>query len=335
MTGNSLYNMLREKKNIFFSTIGLLDISTATLAITNKCNQKCIICDFGNEKIVNSSELSSDVVQRILTLRICKKLRCVNITGGEPFCHSEFENIMNIISTNLPQIHITVSSNGILTDKIVNYFKKEHRQHQEIQISLLGISRHGQMSGKQDSLFCVKETIHRLRKNCSQIKIRIKFTITPDNYYDLPDVIAFCKVRGLPLMVKLVENVESYHNKITYEANKKNSHFNFNKNQKENVIQYLTEYKGAVITNKTHIANMITFLKGKTISQPCFANQRSIFITPDGIVYSCRMQKPLGHINQVSESDPKNIVTHCQKIDSSICNSCISIYRSIYVNISR
>jgi len=325
-----LHDYLREKKNILLGCMDLLSITTVVFAITTKCNQQCSMCDYGIEGMVERSELSSDIIKKVLDLAICKRVRYIGITGGEPFCHPGLMDLSDIIFKKLPCVHMIISSNGTLTDEIVHYFEKKRNCNNTIlELSLLGIGMHDQMARFPGSLTRIKKTLSDLRDHCKNIHVRIKFTITPDNYHDLPDVIRFCESGRTPLIIKLIENVKSHQNLISYGKNHDNPLFNFNDIQKHNVIQQLEEYKGTIIQNRTHMHDMIFYLKTGVIKRPCFVNQKSLFITHSGAVYFCRMYESIGDVEQLAALKSEELYAKRVDVNSALCESCISIFRSI------
>lgn len=82
------------------------------LEITSSCNLSCPICLVEDQLI---HELSVSQVESIVNdlLRYEKKLNMLNISGGEPTCHPNFLEILDVVQR--PEIGlISVSTNGIL-----------------------------------------------------------------------------------------------------------------------------------------------------------------------------------------------------------------------------
>ncbi|PIP18824.1 MAG: hypothetical protein COT38_05500 [Candidatus Omnitrophica bacterium CG08_land_8_20_14_0_20_41_16] len=76
----------------------------------NRCNNHCLMCtnpdDFWKEKDYNYDYLS----QRLLLLR--GKIKDITVTGGEPTIHPDFLRIIELLKRELPNIEITLLSNG-------------------------------------------------------------------------------------------------------------------------------------------------------------------------------------------------------------------------------
>jgi radical SAM protein with 4Fe4S-binding SPASM domain len=112
------------------------------LQITNKCNLRCKHC-FINPAERNINELSVKRIKNILKeFEQMQGLR-VLITGGEPFLHSKFEQINEM----LPQFFLrkVLFTNGILLNKE----KIKRLNVDEIQISIDGLEdAHDSLRGK-------------------------------------------------------------------------------------------------------------------------------------------------------------------------------------------
>lgn len=91
-----------------------------TIKITNFCNSKCLTCFIWKQK--NNNELTfTDYKKIIINLKI--KPLFLTITGGEPFLRKDFLKILNLILQHWQPKYLTIATNGLLTEVIVNFFK--------------------------------------------------------------------------------------------------------------------------------------------------------------------------------------------------------------------
>src|SRR5690349_11887398 len=76
----------------------------AVIAVTYKCNSKCIMCNIWKEQPQN--ELSSHDF-----LKLPKTLKDINITGGEPFLRKDLVDIAYNLTMLNPEVRLVFSSN--------------------------------------------------------------------------------------------------------------------------------------------------------------------------------------------------------------------------------
>jgi len=106
-----------------------------TYIITWRCNAKCVMCDvwkkdpdggFSSKKIV-------DIFKKLKTVKI------VRLSGGEPFLHSGMADIVNGIAENTSVQIVHITSNGFLTEAMVDFIQRARHKNIHIKISLNGI----------------------------------------------------------------------------------------------------------------------------------------------------------------------------------------------------
>jgi len=84
----------------------------AVLAVTYRCNARCAMCGiWKSEPVV---ELKPEIYAKLPA-----SLRDVNLTGGEPFLRDDLPEIHAAVRSACPRARTIVSTNGLLTDRIV------------------------------------------------------------------------------------------------------------------------------------------------------------------------------------------------------------------------
>jgi Fe-coproporphyrin III synthase len=86
-----------------------------TYTVTFACNARCIMCD--SWKMPPRQELTLDDVERIFAQ--LPRLDAVRLTGGEPFVRRDLAEIADLATRQLRPLTLHVTSNGLLTDRIV------------------------------------------------------------------------------------------------------------------------------------------------------------------------------------------------------------------------
>lgn len=113
--------MIHLPKTIIKNRLGIVQYpSFVTFLVTWKCNCKCIMCDVWKKK--NSDDLTLKEIENIFSQ--LKQIDAIRISGGEPFLRKDLAEIINIIDkTTHPKI-IHITTNGLLTNQIIDVLKK-------------------------------------------------------------------------------------------------------------------------------------------------------------------------------------------------------------------
>lgn len=83
------------------------------LHITDKCNLRCLYCSHGISKLENHSYyMSTKELQEIKNTIIDSERTRINVSGGEPTAHPEFEIFCNTLRQLFPNQHLRLMSNG-------------------------------------------------------------------------------------------------------------------------------------------------------------------------------------------------------------------------------
>lgn len=160
----------------------------ASLAITAKCNLRCLYCSHFTS--------AGDVLEDLPTeewLNFFEEMgRCnvMNITleGGEPFIRDDICEIIEGIVKN--RMRYSILSNGtLLTDEIVEFMQKTHRCDY-VQISIDGSTAevHEKSRGKGTFSKAVN-AINLLKKNSIPVTVRV--TVNHYNVSDLTNIARF------------------------------------------------------------------------------------------------------------------------------------------------
>ena len=131
-----------------------------TYTVTFACNARCIMCD--SWKMPPREELTLDDVGRIFAE--LPRLDVVRLTGGEPFVRRDLVEIADLASRHLRPLALHVTSNGLLTDRIVRFCqtrRRESRLHLLISVDGVG-EKHNQIRGNRLAWPSVMETLQTI-----------------------------------------------------------------------------------------------------------------------------------------------------------------------------
>ena len=179
------------------------------LAITYKCNSRCVMCDIWKREDHSSEITPNDI------LNLPNDLEDINISGGEPFLRADLPEIIMSIRKACPKARIIISSNGFATDLIVRQMKKIAEIYPEIgiAISIDGIGEeHEKVRGINGGYASVLNTIQELKK--IKIKnIKIGFTLGDYNIGELKKVYHLSRDLGVEFSCAVVHSSENYFGK--------------------------------------------------------------------------------------------------------------------------
>lgn len=91
--------------------------------VTTACNSRCRMC--GIWKIKPENELLLKEFEDLLSQPLLKKIRWVNLTGGEPFVRRDLVQLVKALKDRCPALElVAIPTNGFLTDKVLSTVKE-------------------------------------------------------------------------------------------------------------------------------------------------------------------------------------------------------------------
>jgi len=146
---------------------------TIQLPITGKCNSCCTTCNVWKQKIKNDMDVSK--LKKIVEDKYLSNVKNVGVNGGEPFLHSQFNEIINCLM-KLPKLkNIYIITNGINTKLIVDTLKETKKICKKNNVKLfLTVSFDGvdeiyyKVRGVKNAYDKVYDTIHVIMSNQSE-----------------------------------------------------------------------------------------------------------------------------------------------------------------------
>ncbi|MCR2044121.1 radical SAM/SPASM domain-containing protein [Anaerosalibacter massiliensis] len=165
--------------------------------VTYKCNLKCKHCYAADQYKNNSSEeLTFNEIIDMLDQLDEMGVFYLRITGGEPFIHPYFLDILNYAYKK--KFAVSIVTNGtLLDDKIINRLKR-------FNLRKMTFSLHGGNSDTHDFFVGVNGSFEKLKANILKCKkagipIEISWTVTKDSVKDLELVKKLGKELNVPL----------------------------------------------------------------------------------------------------------------------------------------
>lgn len=161
----------------------------AIIAVTYKCNSKCVMCDIWKKPVCEEIEPQ-------LYNRLPSSLKFINISGGEPFLRKNLPDIIAILSETCNKPRIGISTNGLLTERIKENMEtilSNGIKNVSVNVSIHGIGEfHNSVEGIKDAFNKAIKTLHIL-KEIGVKDLGIAYTATNYNIDQLSKVIKLAK----------------------------------------------------------------------------------------------------------------------------------------------
>lgn len=159
-----------------------------TYTVTFRCNARCIMCD--SWKLQGHNDLKIEEVEAIF--KQLPRMDGVRLTGGEPFVRQDLLEITELAIRHLKPLGIHITTNGFLTDRIVELCTKRTRKTPlQIMVSLDGLKdKHNHIRGSNVAFNCAMKTVEELSKikNKMNLDIAVNQTIVDEEgieHYEL------------------------------------------------------------------------------------------------------------------------------------------------------
>lgn len=323
---------LGRSRNLILFKLGMLKVSTLILALTDRCNLKCSMCDIWRKEPLGACrELDFGKVRQLFRLKSLKALKHITLSGGEPFLREDLYEIVSAVKKAYPRARINIPSNGTLSAKIAGFLRRAEKYGNiGLEFTLLGIKKHDEMTGVKGSFANLENTIHETMKRSPRLDLKAKFVITPRNFSDIKEVTDYCRNKNMPLTIKAVENVSSYTNSLDYSRNLNDRNFIFSPAELKTVIGDLKKIENNRAVNRVCTLGLIERLSGKKTNRECLVPAASLFINSGGVIYRCRMRDAIGSLDNL----PFNFAAPRNKPDSGgfndkdrICSQCVCLLR--------
>lgn len=257
------------------------------LGMTYRCNCRCVMCNIWQKQIEDSGLIKKEIGLDILYQKICdskilKGIPHIDITGGEPFLRDGVGGLISRLFLLKNINTVTLNSNGILTDNIINETTKILETLPEgkllsISISIDGVDRvHDEIRGIPGCFKKAFETIeqlNRLRERYpGKLELRSNAVIQPANIDHIEGILEFWKRNSIKGMFAMLQTPCVTH---TEGSSYNVSHFSGEQLEKIKMLP-----------NKGRGINCYI---DHNFTRPlhCFAGYSAVFIDPFGDMYPC------------------------------------------------
>lgn len=214
----------------YFTSYALMPKSII-VAVNNRCNAKCLMCDWGqkNRKSMNYKIMHSSVQDSDIDISLFKKL-VSDVKSFKPFIAFQF--VEPLLNKNLMELIRICNQNGLTTTLTTNGYLLPLLAEELVKSGLYGIQISIDGPPKiHDRIRRVKNSFHKAMEGISlldfykkkynkKLFIRVNYTISNLNYHAIVEALDyFKKVKGIG-MVKLqnldfiTDKMKNVHNKV-------------------------------------------------------------------------------------------------------------------------
>lgn len=285
-------------KNFYLTLTGKLPrIEWMVYEVTDACNSRCRHCNIWKEKPTRDV-LSMTDIRRIFSDPLLFDLKAILVTGGEPVLRSDLAEMFLTIHKLLPQARLTLSTNGLLPERVIEVVKKMIAQDIGLDI---GISLDA-VGDKNDELRGVKgnyERVDHLLKELARIKaenradfnIVIGHTLSPLTIDTVDEVKQYAKKHGAVFLTQLYDEASYYHNIDNLASSQQD------KNRMASVIDKLAP--------SFHKELLWEILRHKIVRFKCFAMKTFFVLRCNGDVVPCLQKSHIkaGNLKQQTLSE--------------------------------
>lgn len=142
-----------------------------TYTVTFGCNAKCIMCD--SWKITAKNDLSLEELDGIF--QQLPRMDAIRLTGGEPFARRDMVEIAELATKHLKPMMVHVTTNGFLTDRIVDFCERRPRHVPlDLLVSMDGVGeKHNHIRGNRNAYDLCLNTIQSLAERRTELNLRL------------------------------------------------------------------------------------------------------------------------------------------------------------------
>ena len=148
-----------------------------TYIVTFTCNARCVMCDSWRKP--SPDDLGLAEIEKIFAQ--LPRMDAVRLSGGEPFVRRDLLDIADAAQELLDPLFLHVTTNGFLTDRIVNFCEERRRSIPlRLLISVDGMrEKHDQIRGHARAWDYVVRTIETLapRREELQLELAVNQTV--------------------------------------------------------------------------------------------------------------------------------------------------------------
>ncbi len=271
---------------------------------TFRCNSHCKACNIwkGNDQVKKKMELNIENIKEIFSNSLFRKVRNVNVQGGEATLREDLPQIIEILIQTLPKLTtIGLTSNGLDTELVIEQTKKilkickSSNIKFNVGISVDGVGKYHDYARGENAFKKASKTINQLKKirrEFPELGLGTNCVITAKNVYNIDQIESWQKKIFGFNNISVVEFRDHFLNQP-----ETGNTLLFDNNEKE--TRLFISWLDKKITEKpryplqyryNQLKNMLLYDKPRT--QSCQYLINSVVVTHRGVLQDC----PIGGV---------------------------------------
>lgn len=308
-----LYNALRFR---YLRLRGApLKPTVVSLAVTNRCNSHCIMCNIWRRDKelpeIKSLEMSQNEIIDLLSRPLFSELVELDLTGGEPHLRDDLVDIVlgaaGLKKSSLPRLRsIIVASNGLLPPQIISNHQRILEGLRDTKIDLVSVNSidgigetHDKIRGTKGAFELATKTISgllELRKEYPNYFLGLKTTILPDNINMLDVILDLALEKNLFHIISPAFFTETRFRNVD-----KREALTLGNAEYKKVLDF---YSRNELRTGYFYSRARGFLATGRKQWACAALYNYLFIDFDGKVYPCELlSEPVGDVKKQDIED--------------------------------
>jgi MoaA/NifB/PqqE/SkfB family radical SAM enzyme len=283
------------------------DPEVLSLEITQRCVARCIMCNIWKTP-QDAPECSLSDWTKLLSSPVCKKIKELDITGGEPFLREDLaalvKNICSLKTNHLRELKsVAITTNGFLTGKILSVLEEIAPQAKEKGFDLVIVFAMDAAGPLHERIRNVKngwkkleasiDGAKRIRERYGNLIIGLKTTILPANINELDAITEYAEKNGLFTIISPCIITNNRYNNTDLKTELAFS--------KEDIDKMIRFYESPDFMWSYHREVLLNFLRNHQASKPCSAGFNYYFVRSTGDVFPCPLIKhSLGNYKKAS-----------------------------------
>lgn len=251
------------------------------LAISTKCNHRCLMCDFWKQE---PQSLSIEQIKDIFSSPVMSNVTSIGITGGEPMLKTDLIDVVKTIYEVTGGKKVSIGTNGLLPNVLDKTLTEAKHMIKSLTISIDGPREiHNKNRGREHAYEQAMKSIEVIEKHRMKDCLGISMTITKNNYDCLLEMAE--KFKDYNFHYALAETPPYWFGDI----DKKDVGLT------EDMLKEVSKQSKEIMKRagfKKRLNSLYNYFFTDWLDQgvrpsPCYAGRLEIFISADGRVQAC------------------------------------------------
>jgi MoaA/NifB/PqqE/SkfB family radical SAM enzyme len=259
----------------------------AVFQLTDACNSRCIMCSIWKKP--KQKELTAGQIGKMFSSKLFRKLRWINLTGGEPFLRSDFAQVVMELA-KLPSLEgIAVPSNGFLTDRIMKNAELAlkalgPKRFLSVTLSIDGFEKtHEKIRGVKGGFGKVMRTLdelQKLKKKYPNFNVGVQPTISKINLDEIEKFYRFMKTKTRSIGFAVMMTSKGYYDNVESKAA-------LDEQDKRKVGEFLLRVAKEDPQYGYYYSGLSKLFETGRRKFTCLGGHVTVFISPKGEMYPC------------------------------------------------